>query len=78
MFKDNAIQTLKRFDKGEHLSLAQLKFLNRHLMGKCYSAVDPEEKKRWEDKVEEVQVDIDFWVELEKTNPFASQEKYTR
>jgi len=78
MSKDNLTQTLKKFNRGDKLNLAQLKFLNKHLWKKYYDTINPLEKQKWRDKCEEVQEEIDYWTEIEKIHPFASFEKYTR
>ena len=76
--KDTIIQTLKSFDRGDRLSLAQLKFLNKNLWKKFYETEDLLTKQKWKDKIEEVQEEIDYWAEIEKTHPFSSFEKYSR
>jgi hypothetical protein len=78
MNKDNLTQTLKQFNRGDRLSLAQLKYLIKHLWIKYHEATDLIHKQKWKDKVEEVQVDIDYWTEIEKVHPFASFEKYVK
>lgn len=78
MHKDNLTQTLKQFKRGDRLSLAQLMYLNKHLWGKFHETSDPVNKQKWKDQIEEVQEEIDYWVEVEKIHPFASFEKYSR
>jgi hypothetical protein len=78
MTRDNLTQTLRKFDRGDRLSLGQLMYLNKHLWKKYYASKMPIEKQKWRDKCEEVQVEIEYWVEVEKTHPFASQEKYVK
>lgn len=78
MIRDNLTQTLKSFDRGDRLSIAQLKYLIKNLWAKHYATSDLLQKQKWKDKAEEVQAEIDFWAEIEKNNPFASFEKYTR
>lgn len=78
MNKDNLTQTLKQFDRGDRLSLYQLKYLNKHLWKKYYNTTQVLEKQKWKDKTEEVQAEIDYWTEVEKLHPFASQEKYVK
>ena len=69
---------LKMFNKGERLNLAQLKFLNKNLWKEIKEAKDPEKALKFREKADEVQEEIEFWTEIEKTRPFASFEKYTR
>lgn len=76
MKKDTLTQTLKSFNRGDRLSLAQLKYLNKNLWGKFNEAKDLVVKQKWKDKIEEVQDEIEFWQEMEKKFPFSSQEKY--
>lgn len=78
MIRDNLTQTLKSFDRGDRLSIAQLKYLIKNVWAKHYDATDPIVKQKWKDQAEEIQVEIDFWTEIEKTHPNISFEKYTR
>jgi len=70
---------LTQFKKGETLNLNQLKYLNKGLW-KCYYNAEnkPTEAQIIKDQIEEVQAEIDYWVEIEKNNPFASFERYSK
>lgn len=73
------ILLLTRFKKGEPLNLSQLKFLNKGLW-KCYYEVEnkPTEAQIIKDQIEEVQSEIEYWEQVEKSNPFASFERYSK
>lgn len=69
---------LKMFTRGDRLNLAQLKFLNKNLWKEYREAKDPDKALKFREKIDEVQDEIEFWEEIEKTRPFASFEKYAR
>lgn len=69
---------LNKFNKGERLNLSQLKFLNGHLWKEHRLSKSEEQAQKFRNKIDEVQEEIDYWVEVEKTFPFASFEKYTK
>ena len=69
---------LKKFKRGDRLNLIELKYLNKCLYSLLRKTQSEETKSGLTRDIAEVQDDIDYWLEIEKVHPFASQEKYVK
>ncbi len=69
---------LKKFKRGDRLNLMELKYLNKCLYSLLKKTKCLETKTGILKDISEVQDDIDYWIEIEKVHPFASQEKYVK